>query len=151
MPSDLYIFKKIHPESALLSINGEDVPYHFENGYAVVNRRWESGDELDLNLPMPVRRVVSHPSVVENENRIAFQRGPLVYCAEEVDNGDVFNLLLHADDNWEAVFQPDLLNGVTVIRGHSRLAGKSVPVTLIPYYSWAHRGAGKMAVWLSQN
>ena len=90
---------------------------------------------------MPVRRVKSHSEVKENTGKIALVRGPIVYCAEWPDNGGhVSNLVLSEDTQFSIEHQDDLLNGVTVIKGQA--------LTAIPYYAWAHRGPGEMAVWI---
>ena len=108
---------------------------------------------------MPVRRVESHPEVKENKGRIALVRGPVVYCAEWPDNGGyVSNLVLSDDVELLTETRDDLLNGVTVIKGQVQaLFGFEDETTVrretrefmaIPYYAWAHRGPGEMAVWL---
>ncbi len=108
---------------------------------------------------MPVRRVVSHEKVEANAGRVALERGPVVYCAEGTDNADqVFNLVLPDDAPLEARSRPDLLGGVTVIEGRAlglypSEDGRSVVTreqdfVAVPYYAWAHRGQGEMAVWL---
>ncbi|MGH9752503.1 MAG: hypothetical protein ACREA2_06930 [Blastocatellia bacterium] len=74
---------------------------------------------IDLTLPMPARRIVANEQVAADRGRVALQRGPIVYCAEWPDNpdGHVRNLLLPDSANLTAEFKPDLLNGVTVIKG----------------------------------
>ena len=57
------------------------------NGYIRIERTWQSGDQVELTLPMPVERIEAHPSVRQDAGRVALQRGPVVYCLEEVDNG----------------------------------------------------------------
>lgn len=87
------------------------------------------------------------PAVAANTGKVAVSRGPLVYCAEGIDNGgSALHLTLADDDPLAASFDPDLLGGIVVIR---RPTGTGrPPLTLIPYYAWSHRGAGQMAVWL---
>jgi DUF1680 family protein len=93
---------------------------------------------------MPVRRVQSRPQVTDNDGLVALERGPLVYCVEAVDNGGTIQQIALADDAiLQAVHRPDLLNGLTVIQGEG-----DHPFTASPYYAWAHRGLGEMAVWL---
>jgi hypothetical protein len=110
-------------------------------------------------MPMPVRRVLAHEAVEADRGRVAVERGPLVYCAEWPDNdGRVSNLVLPDGAALAAEARPDLLGGVVIIKGEaeavSEKAGKIVsekkPVTLIPYYAWANRGKGEMAVWLAR-
>jgi hypothetical protein len=109
---------------------------------------------------MPVRRVVSHDAVKANTGRVAIERGPLVYAAEFPDNGGrVMNLALDDRTPLSAATRADLLGGVTVVTGSAmsyRWKGRDVvqtpvPLTLIPYYAWAHRGRGEMEVWLARD
>jgi len=122
--------------------------------------KWHSGDVIELNLPMPIRRVMAHDNVKDDIGRVALQRGPIVYCAEGVDNaGHVRNLVLADNAVLEAEYRKDLLNGVVVIKGRAKglehgnngaLIEKSQQFQAIPYYAWAHRGAGPMSVWLGR-
>jgi DUF1680 family protein len=93
--------------------------------------------------------------------RIALERGPIVYCAEGVDNGgQVFNIVLMDDVKLETEYREGMLGGVTVITGKAYGLylgedGKSVETkeqdfTAVPYYAWSHRGVGEMAVWLQR-
>jgi hypothetical protein len=93
-----------------------------------------------------VRRVVSHEAVAANRGRVALMRGPLVYCVEGADNGgSVAHITVADDTGLTAEPRPDLLGGVTVIR-----AAGAQPFAAIPYYAWANRGAGEMAVWMKR-
>jgi DUF1680 family protein len=160
VPSDLYRFADAPSEPVVLRVNGETVPLDLEKGFARVERRWAKGDSVELNLPMPVRRVVAHPSVEADQGRVALQRGPLVYAAEWPDNpdGHVRNLLLPDDSRLASEFRADLLNGVQVVKGKAVALAKSEQgqvrrreqeLVAIPYYAWANRGPGEMAVWLA--
>jgi len=163
VPSDLYRYLDEPPEVApTLLVNGQPVALRLEKGYARISRTWRSGDTIQLKLPMPIRRLAAFDSVKADRGRVALQRGPVVYCVEwpEGRDGHVRNLLLPDDAALGAVFEPDLLHGVTIIRGVARayrkvagsdeLASSEVPLTAIPYYAWAHRGRGDMAVWLAR-
>ena len=116
---------------------------------------------LNCILPMVVNRVVSHDQVESNRNRVALERGPLVYCVEAVDHGgSVSDLVVPAGVDWTVEHRPALLGGVRVITGQAQ-RGKRQPdgsislqpatVTAIPYYAWAHRTVGEMAVWLPRD
>ena len=106
----------------------------------------QSGDTVVLDLPMTVRRVGAHPNLVDNRGRVAVERGPVVYCIEEVDNpgGDLQEVGLRDDTLLQPEFVADELGG------YVRLASVQAdePVTLIPYHLWGHREFGQMAVWL---
>jgi len=143
VPGDLYTFENVIDDTPLLTVNGEEVAADVRDGYLRVTRTWRSGDTIELALPMPVRRVRSHPAVVPDRGRVALERGPLVYCLEETDNGpDVLESVLSPGANLQAVFKPDLLQGVMTIEAGT--------LTAIPYYAWANRGAGKMTVWIRE-
>jgi len=145
VPTDLYRFLDKFEGKPTLRVNGAPLAIDLENGYAKIRRAWKKGDRIELDLPMPVRRVVAHPAVRAAEGRVAFQRGPLVYCAEGADNGGgVLGLAIPDDAGFTAKFDPALLNGVVVLSGS---AGWGRPVRLIPYFAWANRGPGEMAVW----
>ena len=117
--SDLYRFIDHSGEQASLSVNGKKVPLKLEKGYAPLTRKWKDGDEIELNLPMPVRRIVANDSVRADRGRVALQRGPIVYCLESPDNSDghVRSLMLPDNAPLAASFEPALLNGVEVVRG----------------------------------
>jgi DUF1680 family protein len=159
VPSDLYRYLDSPEEPLVLAVNGEAQEFELEQGFAVLRRTWKKGDTVALSLPMPVRRVVSHEKVEANAGRVALERGPVVYCAEAVDNGGrVHTLVLPDDAPLEARSRAGLLGGVTVIEGRAlglspATDGRSVVTreqdfVAIPYYAWAHRGEGEMAVWL---
>ena len=110
---------------------------------------------------MPVRRIVSNDQVIANRNRVALQRGPIVYAAEWPDNpnGKVRNIVLPDRNRLTTEFRGDLLNGVQVIKGQATglaydagggLIRADQPFMAIPYATWANRGRGQMAVWLAR-
>ncbi|WP_114940729.1 glycoside hydrolase family 127 protein [Mucilaginibacter endophyticus] len=156
IPSDLYAFQNKSAAKISLKLNGKVVPYKVENGYAVINRQWKKGDNIELNLPMEVKKVVANKALVDDKGKTALQRGPIMYCAEWKDNGGtVSNLEIPANATFKPVAEPGLLNGVTVLKGQALSktnseAAKKVELTAIPYYSWANRGKGEMTVWFPE-
>ncbi len=149
VPGDLYQYSKTLGEMPTLAVNGKSVPLNLSNGYARIHRKWENGDVVLLDLPMPVRCVESHPNVVENTGKVAMERGPLVYCVEGIDHGgNILDLILPEDPEVHVEFVPDLLNGLVTIKGKVLKNGRSLEMTAIPYYAWSHRGVGEMTVWL---
>jgi uncharacterized protein len=159
VPSDLYRYADPAAAPFTLAVNGQPVKPEVVKGFAVLQRTWKAGDAVELDLPMEVRRVLAHEKVEADAGRVALERGPVVYCAEAVDNGGrAFNLVLPDDAKLEARSRPDLLGGVTVVTGRALALlpgedGRSVATreqdfVAIPYYAWAHRGEGEMAVWL---
>jgi hypothetical protein len=161
MPGDLYRFEDADPEPPTLRLNGQAVPFDVERGYARLERTWRTGDQVELDLPMPVRRVVAREAVEDDRGRVALLRGPLVYCAEWPDNdGQALNIVVPDGASFGSEFRPDLLEGVQVIRGgvetiQEDSRGEAAPtapheLTAIPYYAWANRGMGEMAVWMAR-
>jgi len=172
LPGDQYSFAKKNSEPITACVNGETIACDeqatgdgvvIEKGYLKITRPWQAGDTVELNLPMPVRRVLCNDRVKDNIGTVALQRGPLVYCVEFPDNpGGVMNLLLTDDVKLTAVDAPDLLGGVTVIQGNVstmvsdddkslRVVETDHAFTAIPYYAWSHRGPATMLVWLARD
>jgi len=163
VPSDLYAFDRPTDEQATLKINGSPVEWKLEAGFAPIRHPWRKGDVIELDLPMPIRRVLCNEKVSDNHGKVALQRGPLVYCAEWPDNDDghVLNLLLEEKAELQGEHRPDLLGGVTVITGEATalyhtdreaaVEERPTPLVAIPYYAWAHRGKGEMTVWLPRD
>jgi hypothetical protein len=158
VPSDLYKFHKALNEQVGLKVNGKRTSMNTQRGFACIERKWQKGDTIELDLPMPVRRVIAHPNVKADRGKVALQRGPLVFCFEWPDNdGKVSNLVIPDDAKFKTEYRPDLLNGVVVITGTARVAKRAMngnivsagkkQFTAIPYYAWAHRGRGQMTVW----
>jgi hypothetical protein len=155
-----------------LSINNGPCRPTVKSGeYVTVRRTWSVGDTVCIQMPMPIRRVRSHPAALENAGRVALMRGPLLYCLEAVDNPDVDlrDVSLPRDGQLSSSFRKDLLGGVQIITGEasevvhdsawSSALYKATPseaqrrpfsITAVPYYAWANRGAGAMQIWLRQ-
>ena len=161
IPSDLYTFKNAVDSKIIITVNGKPVAYDMQNGYAVLNREWKKGDVVEMNLPMDVRRVVANEKVKNDIGKVALQRGPLMYCAEWVDNnGKASNIVVPDNVVFTAEYKRDLLNGVMVLKSNVHAinidnAGMNVSTTqqsfvAIPYYSWANRGKGEMQLWFPQ-
>ena len=152
---------------AILTVNGGvlDAEELDNLGYARIEREWREGDRVELLLPMDVERIKAHPSVRQNTGCVALQRGPIVYCLEQVDNpAPLHRIVLPGDAELKAHFDKELLGGVTVIKGAALVADdadwnntlyraepanlKPVEMTAIPYYAWDHRDPGEMRVWI---
>ncbi len=131
------------------SIDGE--PVTAVHGYAVLHRRFAAGDRLRLELPLTPRLTDPDDRVDAIRDSVAIERGPLVYCLEQVDQpadtpvDDVRLVRGELADSW----RPDLLDGVVTVTAPARLRGSSTDttVTAVPYFGWANRGPGAMRVW----
>jgi DUF1680 family protein len=158
VPGDLYTFLDKNDEKPILKVNGTTVALDTYKGYARVKRGWKKGDVIELVLPMPVRRVAAHAAVKDDAGKVALQRGPIVFCAEGLDNGGrALNLMLPDAAKISAEFRPGMLKGVVVLKGKALAAAKSADGKVastkeqdflaIPYYAWANRGTSEMKVW----
>ncbi len=158
VPSNLYRFLSRSGEQASLSVNGKSMSPEIESGYARIERKWKKGDTIELDLPMPVRRIIAHRAVEADRGKVALQRGPIVFCLEWPDNdGEVLNLVVNDNAELRTEYRPNLLGGVTVVKGKALTVKRTLDgavigagerqFTAIPYYAWAHRGKGQMTVW----
>jgi DUF1680 family protein len=153
--------------AARLSVNGEpvEVKLRLERGYVRLERSWRPADRVQLELAMPIEQVYAHPDVRQDVGSVALQRGPLVYCLEEVDHGiPLQRIVLPRDTQLSSHFDASLLGGVAVITGPALAADtsdwsnilyrgqgpelKPCLLTAIPYYAWDNRRPGQMRVWL---
>ncbi|MFN4147494.1 MAG: glycoside hydrolase family 127 protein, partial [Runella sp.] len=134
-------------EKYTLQINGQPMTnIQNDKGYLSVSRAWTQKDVVKLRMDMPVKIVAADPRVKANVGKRALQRGPLVYCVEEQDNRhlDFEKMVLSHQTQYMTSFEPNLLNGITVIKAQN---GNDV-FTMIPYYAWDNRQPGRMKVWL---
>jgi len=156
VPSDLYRFAdglSVDETKAKIKINGkEQAKWDLQKGYAKLSRKWQKGDVIELDMPMPVRRVAAHEKVEADRGKVALQRGPIVYCLEEVDNGpELWEIKLPKESKLTTEYHPELLGGVVVVKGKGiAQKGKAseVDFAAVPYYSWNNRGADQMIVWI---
>lgn len=157
-------------QRALVRVNGTtlDLEQNTDKGYAVVSRVWFSGDVVEIDLPMQPVRVYAHTRVREDAGKVALQRGPIVYCLEEDDNGsDLQNLILPREAFLETLpMDEELLQGVVQLRAkglREAPAGDSLYsfeapkreeqlLTFVPYYAWGNRTLDReMRVWVREN
>lgn len=158
VPSNLYSCEtKLTPY--IIKVNGKELDKcELLNGYAVITRKWKKGDVIELSLPMEIQRIKANDNAIDDRGKIAYQRGPVVYCVEGVDLKDktVFNKYLTPTTPLSPSFEKDLLGGVVVLSG---TAGKvnqdgkvnEVPFRMVPYCTWDNRGANQMAVWIPES
>ena len=149
-------------------------PYLTEDGYISIPGDWKKGDEFKVQFRMDTRFIRANEQVEADRGKAAIQRGPLVYCAEWPDNDfDVLTAVISGDSSRDAekgtitikttpANQDDEVEEQTypIVRismdaqavsndEKKNATRQNVVLNLIPYYAWAHRGRGNMAVWLS--
>lgn len=158
-PGGLYRFEDTQDTRFTVTINGKPVDFKEEQGYAVIDRKWKKGEVIEINTPMEVRRVVSRPELKQNNDRVAIQYGPMVYCVEGADNdGKAWNFIVPKTTQFNVQYEAGLLGGVNTITFNVKEPvgagdGQSIQlkdrtVKAIPYFSWNNRGANEMQVWL---
>jgi DUF1680 family protein len=151
-------------KSFSIKVNGEEASYTTAHGYAQLERKWHDNEKVELTLEMTPRRIHANPKVADDIGKVAIQRGPIVYCMEEVDNGPgLQQIYLPNDAELQVVKCPDRLNGIDEIRAKGKrvketaedvlytydesLKYEDINLTFIPYYTWANRGENEMTVW----
>lgn len=162
VPGDLYRFPDAKVPPLTLKINGQAVDVTpASDGYVHLMRRWQigdrplsqDGDTVELELPMPIRRVYAHENVEDDRGEVALMRGPIVYCLEAVDHpeSDVARLVLPRNAELRGEHRPELWDGVTVLCGKAIAGGRQpVALTAVPYYAWCNREKGPMTVWIDE-
>ena len=159
VPSDLYTFADKKRLSYTIMVNGKPVESELTNGYFTVARKWSKGDKVSVHFDMETRVVEAHPLVQADQGKVSFERGPIVYCAEWPDNEfSVLSAFIPQKPEFKVTEKPDMLYGLNMIETDAQLLAynkdgkievQDVELNLIPYYAWAHRGSGEMAVWFS--
>lgn len=156
VPGELYQYTDSEVEPWKLSINGKSVKAGTQNGFAVIDRRWEKGDRITLDLPMTVRVNECHDKVEDNHGRLALTRGPFVLCAEGLDNGGATQRFFLGKTPATAkarVTTTKIPSGSFI---QAQLPAEAVTangiteeknLSLIPYYAWNNRGPSSMTVW----
>lgn len=150
-------------ENTKILLNGKPAEYEMKAGYAYISGEYGAEDIITVELDMEVKRVYTSTRVAANSGKAALQRGPLVYCAEGVDNdNDVLSLSLKKDGKITlGEYIPDKLCGIQELHAegyreavsddlysYDAPVTKECQITLVPYYSWANRGLNQMRVWI---
>ncbi|MTK53984.1 glycoside hydrolase family 127 protein [Paludibacter sp.] len=158
VPGNLYAYADKKSLDYTVKVNGQTVESALEKGYFSINRDWKKGDKVEIHFDMEPRTVKAHPLVEADKGKVAVECGPLVYCAEWPDNDfSVLSVIMNRKPAFSVEYKPDLLYGINQIKTDAqilsydlqgKIVAKDVKLTMIPYYAWAHRGSGEMAVWL---
>jgi DUF1680 family protein len=152
-----------------VTANGNLLTPPLVRGYAEIDRTWNSGDRVELDLPMPVERIHAHPQVRADVGRVGLKRGPLVYCLEQIDNPEaelgLVRLPRHASLGAEV--RPDLFDGIVSLVADAEAAQvapegdalyrkepfptRPTRLVAVPYYAWNNRGPNRMQVWIAES
>jgi DUF1680 family protein len=158
-PGNLYFFRDTSKEKPTLIVNGKAVEYSNEEGYAVIQREWKNDDVIEFNIPMKINQISARNELEIDNDRIAIQRGPIVYCIEGADNnGKAWNIISSFDAKFKTedfiVLDEKVISIVAdmpVLKISDDGLGATTSkqkVRAIPYYTWCNRGSNQMQVWL---
>ena len=159
VPGSTYIPKTITVREKFFFVNRRQIPFKYENGYIGIDREWQTGDTVDFEFPMDVQLIGGISEIKQDNNRIAIQRGPVVYCIEGADNnGKAWNIIIPENTKFETIDYKVLDESVkaltaevpviTVGEDGLSLKTEKKKIIAIPYYTWANRGKNEMQVWL---
>ncbi len=151
IPGNLYTYISYTNNSVNIKINGKLVKYKSTLGYAKLTRKWRTGDEVEISIPMEIRHVKADERVKDDQGKAALEYGPIVYCVERIDNNNQLDKTVLPDSAKLKIEKYKyLLDKINIITGDvPETNGKVIlRLTAIPYYSWSNRGAGTMKVWL---
>lgn len=154
IPGELYSYEVSGRSEVCVKVNGQKVKTRVRDGYLPISRRWKASDVVELSMEMPVRYSVADERVEADRNRVAVTRGPLLYCAEQLDNEHYVCDYVISDLSRPveiSEYKEGVLSGIPAISltaAADTLSCDSELLTLIPYYAWNNRGDGTaMNVW----
>ncbi len=162
VPSNLYSYVNPEKPAYTLKVNGKTYQTGVVNGYLIIDRDWEKGDKVELNLPMNIQRVAANDKVEADRGLVALERGPVLYCIEDKDNQfNVNDFILPDNANLKFVLNKSIFDGTYTIQGQGislepttdklGFESKQKTFTAIPYSVWDNRGGAAMRVWLPRN
>lgn len=161
VPSNLYTYADGKRLGYTVKVNGKAVEGEMKQGYFVIDRAWKKGDKVDIHFDMEPRIVRANGAVAADKGRVSVERGPIVYCAEWPDNKcDVLSVLINQEPKFTLGNKEIMNTNVQTLTtdaqtlnfsNEGKLVTTDEQLVLIPYYAWAHRGAGKMTVWIPQD
>ncbi|GGG74716.1 glycoside hydrolase family 127 protein [Edaphobacter dinghuensis] len=155
-----------------VKVNGKEFAGAKPGEYLAIRRQWAENDTIDLSFDMTTHLLKANPAVTEDRGRVAFQRGPIVFCMEHLDQADhnagmnLAGYIVRLDGETTTHFEPELLNGVMMLSHPAMLSDISsdtglyfsaatpkpketaTTIRLIPYYAWANRDPASMQVWI---
>ncbi len=153
-------------DGAVIKVNSQPVKINTDNGYCSIQRQWQVGDCIEIEFPMEVKIMQSNPKVQTNAGKVAIMRGPIVYCLEEVDNGQLLSSIsFNQNTIFNEQYTPELLEGVTMLEFDGYKDGavwgdelyrtkpkdkEKIKLKAVPYYAWNNRGEGEMRVWIRE-
>ena len=174
-PTEFTVYVRIPgwSRTTKVQINGIAVSDAQPGQYLPIVRRWSDRDRIDLRFDMTPRLTAANPKVEEDTRRVAIERGPLVYCMEQIDQAesgalDGFSLVVNegTEKRIDTIFESQVLGGIVMLRAPGLYSAapaelsqmlyapliasskRQVTLSLIPYYAFGNRQASAMQVWI---
>ena len=174
-PKEFTLFVRIPgwSQKNTVRVNGSAVADVEPGKYLPIRRRWSAGDTVELSFDMTTHMLKANPAVTDDRGRVAFQRGPIVFCMEMLDqpaagqSPGIVGYTAHLGAPSTARYDSDLLNGVMVLEhpgsimqgeseaglyfpaaGAEKTTSSPTTLRLIPYYAWSNRAPSAMQVWI---
>lgn len=151
-----------------LSFNGDTQPV--APGYGEIKRNFQAGDTVILDLEMKIRVLEPDSRINAIRDTVAIERGPLLFCAEELESSsnkvDLDNFILNLKEEIQEVSVEGLSDVSKAIRVSGKVLAEEsdenwpyvenkqtrstvkTSIELIPYYAWSNRGFSTMRVWI---
>ena len=154
-----------HVTDYTLTVNRRTEDYPVRDGYVYIRRAWQAGDTVALAFEMPVRRLRADIRVRSCAGKTALARGPLIYCFEEADQEEpLFSVFISPEGKIDpAPSLPGLPEEIVCLSmegyadvspgtqyGPGPLGRKPCRLKAVPYFAWANRAPGGMAVWIRE-
>ena len=147
-------------------MGGKEVNFQVEKGYARLEGQWKE-EEIRIVFDIPARFMRANPLVRADVGKVAVQKGPLVYCLEQIDNGENLSaLFVDTKEGLKEEYREDLLNGTLMLHAKGKrmiedweeetlysdrtYQWEEVDLTFVPYCYWGNRGYGEMMVWVKE-
>ena len=145
--SELYQYANNKTNNYIVAINDEIITPNVNEGYIIINRKWNKEDKIELDFPMQVHQIIADTRIENLQNQMALEYGPFVYCAEKIDNPTNFNnIQLSKELDYNVIRKPDMLRDINLIE----VVDKNKSYIFIPYYTWSNRGVNSMQVWFPE-
>ncbi|MCJ8328723.1 MAG: glycoside hydrolase family 127 protein [Lentisphaeria bacterium] len=153
-------------QKVTVKVNGKKVQQKQSKGFILIKREWKKGDKVQLDMEMPVEQIAVHPLARQVVGKVALQRGPVVYCLEEVDNSQgLANTYVNDKTRFKISTGPASLGKVPVLTAKASMQDMAAwkddlyrtdknkmvkrEIVAVPYFLWGNRKPGEMTVFMN--
>ena len=171
-PEEFTLFVRIPGWSRHSSakVNGKPIEDVTPGTYKAIRRNWSGEELVELEFDMQPQWVHANPAVADDTGRIAMQRGPVVFCMEQLDQAgntpeEFPRVATRLSEQSDGQYDSKLLDGVVALTVSGtvetppmqslydsgpvgRKPGRTITLKLVPYYAWANRDPSSMQVWI---